>query len=167
MKVLWIWIAAFILTFVSGLYILRTLTFGTLELRLGFPFYWLVANRMTLPEASWNFTFLWSWFIVDFAIYVLVITTAAIIYEKKLILVSNRDIYRISFLLLNVILVICSWVFIIWISSIDFLLLIPQRSLAEYNINLGIGTWLRFLLGIVTIISTWFLIKHFKRTSTP
>ena len=165
MKVLRIWIAAFFLTLVSGLYILRPLTLGTTELRLGFPFHWLVANRIAVLEASWNFTFLWSWFIIDLAIYVLLITTAVVIYEKKLKLVSERNIYRISFLLFNVILVMCCLGFIIWMLLLDFRLInIPEIGYDTYS---GIWTWLRFLLGFMAVIVTWFLIKYFKRVSTP
>lgn len=162
MKVLKDWIAAFILTLVSGLYIVNSL-YG--ELRFGFPFHWLIANRSALPEASWSFNFLWSWFIADFAIYVLLVTTAMWIYEKKLKLVSNRNIYRITFLLLNVILVICCLVFIIWMLLLDFGVVIP--SSIGYDIYLGIWTWLRFLLGFMAVIVSWFLIKYFKRVPTP
>jgi len=162
MKVLKNWIAAVILTLVSGLYIV----ISSGEFRFGFPFHWLTA-RIIGVEASWSFNFLWSWFIVDLAIYALLVTAATWIYEKKLKLVSNRNIYRISFLLLYVILVICCWVFIILLSSTDFGLLRPGRSLTELEIYFGIRSWLRFLLGLVTIILTWFLIKYFKRVPTP
>jgi len=164
MKVLRIWIAAFILTLVSGLYIVRPLTLGTIELQLGFPFQWLIANRSSLLTA-WGFTFLWSWFLVDLAIYILLITAAVVIYEKKLKLVSERNIYRISFLLPNVILVICCLVFVIWISLLDFGIVI--LSSIGYDVYFGVWTWLRFLLGLMAIIVTWFLIKHFKRATTP
>jgi len=162
MKVLKNWIAAFILTLVSGLYIANSL-YG--ELRFGFPSHWLIASRSTGFEASWSFTFLWSWFIVDLAIYALLVTAATWIYEKKLKLVSNRNIYRISFLLFNVILVICCLVFIIWMVLLDFGVVIP--SSIGYDIYLGIWTWLRFLLGFMAVIVTWFLIKYFKRVPTP
>jgi len=161
MKVLWIWIRAFILTLVSGLYIVKSL-YG--ELRFGFPSHWLIANRSALPEASWSFTFLWSWFIFDLAIYVLLVTAAMWIYEK-LKLVSNRNIYRISFLLFNGILVICCLVFIIWMVLLDFGVVNP--SSIGYDIYLGIWSWLRFLLGFMAVIVTWFLIKYFKRVPTP
>jgi len=162
MKVLKDWIAAFIFTLVSGLYIV----IPSGEFRFGFPFHWLTA-RIIGGEASWSVSFLWSWFIVDLAIYMLLITAATWIYEKKLKLVSNHNFYRNSFLLLYMILVICCWVFIIWLSSLDFGLLMPWRSFTEYEIASGIKNWLRFLLGIVTIIMTWFLIKYLKRAPTP
>lgn len=159
MKVLKNWIAGFILTIVSGLYITQ---YG--ELHFGFPFHWLIANGSVLPEVPWIFTFLWNWFIVDFAIYVLLVMTVMWIYEK-LKLVSNRNIYRISFLMSKVILVICCWIFIIWMLLLDFGVVNPLSI--GYDIYLGIWTWLRFLLGFMAAIVTWFLIKHFKRASTP
>jgi hypothetical protein len=162
MKVLWIWIRAFILTFVSGLYIVNS-PYG--ELGFGFPSNWLIASRSIGVQASWSFNFLWSWFIVDLAIYALLVTAATWIYEKKLKLVSNRNIYRISFLLFNVILVICCLVFIIWMLLLNFGVVNP--SSIGYNIYFGIWTWLRFLLGFMAVIVTWFLIKYFKRVSTP
>jgi hypothetical protein len=166
MKILKIWIAAFFLTLVSGLFIVTPLTFDA-ELRFGFPDHWLIANRSIFPEAPWRFTFLWIGFIVDLAIYVLLVTTATVIYEKKLKFVSNRNIYRISFLLFYAVLVSCCWAFIIWLSSLDFGLLMPWRSPTEYEIASGIKSWLRFLLGFMAVIMTWFLIKYFKRASTP
>ena len=165
MKVLRIWIAAFLLTLTSGLFIIvKPLTFGA-EFRFGFPFHWLIASRNVFPEIPWSFTFLWNWIIVDFAIYILLFTAATVIYEKKLKLISNRNIYRISFLLLYAILAICCWAFIIWISLLDFGIVIPSRI--GYDVYFGMWSWLRFLFGLVTIILTWFLIKYFKRTSTP
>jgi hypothetical protein len=161
MKVLWIWIRAFILTLVSGLYTVHS-WYG--ELRFGFPANWLMASRSIGFEASWSFNFLWIWFIVDLAIYALLVTAAMWIYEK-LKLVSNRNIYRISFLLFNVILVICCLVFIIWMLLLDFEVVIP--SSIGYDIYSGIWTWLRFLIGFMTVIVTWFLIKYFKRVPTP
>ncbi len=165
MKVLRIWIAAFFLTLVSGLYIVKPLMFGAVELRLGFPAQWLIASRSVLFEVPWRFTFLWNWFIVDLAIYILVVTTATAIYEKKLKLISNRNIYRISFLVLNITLVICCWAFIIWMLLLDFELLNISRIGSD--IYFGTWIWLRFLLGFMAVIVTWFLIKYFKRTSTP
>jgi len=162
MKVLKNWIAAFILTLVSGLYIVHS---GYGELRFGFPSHWLIASRSALPVASWSFTFLWSWFIVDLAIYALLVTAATWIYEKKLKLVSNRNIYRISFLLFNVILVICCLVFIIWMLLLDFGAV--NLSSIGYDVYSGIWTWLRFLLGFMAVIVAWFLIKYFKRVPTP
>lgn len=164
MKILKIWITAFFLTLVSALFIVKPLMFSAKELHFGFPFHWLIANRSVLSEAPWSFTFLWNWFIVDLAIYVLLVTTATVIYEKKLKLVSNRNIYRISFLLFNVILVICCLAFIIWMLLLDFEIVIS--SSIGYDIYLGIWSWLRFLLGFMAVILTWFLIKYFKRAST-
>ena len=161
MKVLKDWITAFILTIVSGLYIVNSL-YG--ELHFGFPFQWLIANRSILPEAPWIFTFLWNWFIADLAIYALLVMTVMWIYEK-LKVVSNRDIYAISFLMSKAILAICCWILIIWMLSLDFGIINPLSI--GYDIYLGIWTWLRFLLGFMTAIVTWFLIKHFKRASTP
>jgi len=164
MKILKIWIAAFFLTLVSALFIIvKQLTFNA-EFRFGFPFHWLMANRSILSEAPWSFTFLWNWFIVDLAIYVLLVTTATVIYEKKLKLVSTRNIYRIFFSLLYAILVILCWAFIIWISLFYFGFVSPLST--GYDVFHGIWTWLRFLIAIVTIILTWFLIKYFKRAST-
>jgi len=161
MKILKIWIAAFLLTLASGLFIVRQLIFGA-EFRFGFPAQWLIASRSAWPEAPWRFTFLWNWFIVDLAIYILLVTTATVIYEKKLKLVSKHNIYRISFLLFYAVLVSCCWAFIIWRSLLDF-----GFPGITYEIYSGIWSWLRFLLAIVTIILTWFLIKYFKRASTP
>ena len=161
MKVLKDWIAAFILTLVSGLHIVNSL-YG--ELRFGFPFQWLIANGTISPEVPWIFTFLWSWFIADLAIYALLVMTVMWIYEK-LKVVSNRDIYAISFLMSKAILAICCWILIIWMLSLDFGIINPLSI--GYDIYLGIRTWLRFLLGFMTAIVTWFLIKHFKRASTP
>jgi len=161
MKILKIWIAAFILTLVSGLFIIvRQIGFSA-EFRFGFPFHWLIANRNYLPETLWSFTFLWNWFIVDLAIYVLLVTIATVIYEKKLKFVSNRNIYKIFFSLLYAVLVSCCWAFIIWISQFYFGFVSPSSDVFH-----GIWTWLRFLIAIVTIILTWFLIKYFKRAST-
>jgi len=164
MKILKIWIAAFFLTLVSGLFIVTPLTFDA-ERRFGFPDHWLIANRSIFPEAPWRFTFLWRGFIVDLAIYVLLVTTATVIYEKKLKFVSNRNIYRISFLLFYAVLVSCCFVFTIWMLLLDFGIVNP--SSIGYDIYLGIWTWLRFLLGFMAVIMTWFLIKYFKRASTP
>jgi len=165
MKVLRIWIAAFLLTLASGLFIIVKPLMSGAEFRFGFPTQWLIASRSVLSEAPWRFTFLWNWFIVDLAIYILVVTAATVIYEKKLKLISNRNIYRISFSLFYTILAICCWAFIIWISLLDFGIIIPSRI--GYDIYFGMWSWLRFLFGLVTIILTWFLIKYFKRTSTP
>jgi len=164
MKVRRIWISAFFLTLASGLYIVKPLILGAIELHLGFPAQWLMASRSVLPGTPWRFNFLWKWFIVDLAIYILLITTAIWIYEKKLKPVNTHNIYRLSFLLLNIILVICCLVFIIWMLLLDFGLL--NSSKIGYNIYLGIWTWLRFLLGFMATILTWFLIRYFKRTST-
>jgi hypothetical protein len=159
MKLLKTWVAAFILTIVSGLYITQ---YG--ELRFGFPFQWLIANRSVFSQAPWIFTFLWNWFIIDLAIYVLLVMAVMWIYEK-LEFVSNRNIYRISFLMSKVILVICCWIFIIWMLLLDFEAVNPLSI--GYDIYFGIWTWLRFLLGFMAVIVTWFLIKHFRRASTP
>jgi len=165
MKALRIWIVAFCLTLISGLFIIRkSLMFGS-QFSFGFPSHWLTVTRSALSETPWHFNFLWNWFIIDLAIYVLLLTAIKVIYEKKLKPVSTRNIHRISFLLSNIALAICCWVFIIWMLLLD--LGWANISKIGYDVYFGIWSWLRFLLGFTVALVTWFLIKNFKQTATP
>jgi len=164
MKVSTILVVTFIFTLLSGLYIVKPLVIDATVLKFGFPFHWLIATRgeFGLPYGPWYFTFVWNWFIVDFAIYGLLVTIGMGIYEKTLKRVSKPKAYRIFFWSSYVMLIICCWVMILWILLWDFLLLKMR-----FDTFLGIWRWLCFLLGVVTVIFTWFLIKYLKQVSTP
>jgi len=163
MKVSTILVVTFILTLLSGLYIVRNLRMEDAEGRqFGFPFHWLTAIRSAWSlNTPWHFTFLWNWFIVDFAIYGIVATIALGIYEKTFKRVSKPKIYRTFFLTSSVI-----FIFFCWALALSFFLL-DLRFIVMYDTAYEIWSGLRFLLGIATIIFTWFLIKYFKQVSTP
>jgi hypothetical protein len=163
-------IIAFILTFVSGLYIFSPLVIDATIIHFGFPLPWLEAQRGEFgrPFSPWRLTFQGLWFIVDFVIYGLITTIALSIYEKKLEHISKPKIYRIFFWLSSIVLVLCCWIFIFWnsIYSLPFLFDIYFLRQLDYN-YLRVESFLRFLLGVMTIIFTWFLIKYLKQVSTP
>jgi FlaA1/EpsC-like NDP-sugar epimerase len=165
MKIPNILIIAFVLTLVSGLYISYSWWILDAEhFYFGFPFHWLVASRSTwFPNAPWHSTFRGDLFFADFLIYGLVATIAMSIYEKKLRHMEEPKMYRIFFSLSAVALVICSWVFIFWSSN---LLRFFTSQFGSY-FHFELESFLRFLLGVTTVIFTWFLIKYLKQVSTP
>jgi len=76
-------IVALILTLGSGLYIVKPPMLDAEVVYFGFPFPWLTADRsLWLGPGPWQFTLMWFWFIGDFAIYILLVTTARGVYEK-------------------------------------------------------------------------------------
>jgi len=165
MKVENILVIAFILTLLSGLYrVNRPFIRDAVIVDFGFPFHWLEAGRSTWYESPLRFVVLWKWFIVDFAIYGLLVATAMCIYEKTLKQVGKPKIYRSLFWLSSVALVVCCWIFISWTSILPAVSLF--RDLLQpgsYNYS-RVESFLRFLLGVMTIVFTWFLIKHFKES---
>lgn len=168
MKVLRILVIAFILTLISGLYVVRPLVLDAIIVYLGFPFHWLIAHRgyFGYPPGPLKFDVSWGWFIVDFAIYGLLAATAMGIYEKTLKHVSKPKIYRFLSELSYVYLVICCWAIIFWTLFRETMPLFVNLIWLR-DIYSSVEGWLRFLLGVMTIIFTWFLIKHFKQASTP
>jgi len=161
MKVLAILVVTFVLTLLSGLYIVRPLILDAEERQFGFPFQWLIALRSTWSlNMPWHFTFLWNWFIVDFAIYGLPVTMALGIYEKMFKRVSKPNIYRTFFLTSSAILIIFCWALALSFLLFDLRFIVMYDTAYEWS-------GLRFLLGIATIIFAWFLIKYFKQISTP
>jgi len=160
---------AFLFTLVSGFYI-EIPRIGNAEIiHLGFPLHWQTVWRsFWLSGFGWHFTFLWHWFIVDLAIYGLLITLAVVIYEKKLKDVSKLNIYRILFRSSSLVLLIC---FYILVFQAMFLLYYRQAQfdfsdidhwrfllyhIAEYNL-------LFYLIGETTVIFTWSFIKYRKQ----
>jgi hypothetical protein len=159
-------IMAFVLSVVSGLYIFQPWMLDAEYVYFGFPFQWLEAGRSRWgwPPGPWHFTFLWPGFIIDFLIYRAIVTIAMLIYERKLEHISKPELCRKFLWLSAVLLVVVCWAVILWDrSSIPFL-----SFLWNFMGNYYIGrSFLRFLLGLVTIIFTWFLIKYLKQVSTP
>jgi len=169
MKVENILVIAIVLTLVSGLYISYSWWILDAEfVYFGFPFHWLVAGRSTwLPNTPWRFTFRGDSFFADFLIYGLVATIAMSIYERKLRHMEEPKMYRIFFSLSAVVLVICSWVFIFWNSNLLPFFYKNFTSQFGSYFHFELESFLRFLLGVTTIIFTWFLIKYLKQVSTP
>jgi hypothetical protein len=165
MKILNILIIAFVLTLVSGLYISysrRSLDAQTVY--LGFPFHWLDISRSTwFPNAPWHSTFRGDSFFADFLIYGAIVTIAMLIYERKLEHISKPELCRKFLWLSAVLLVVVCWAVILWESSIPLLSFL-WNIMGYYDIG---KSFLRFLLGLMTIIFTWFLIKYLKQVSTP
>lgn len=172
MKISAILVLTFILTLLSGLYIerpsesytiLRLNIVQVVEWRLGFPLQWLIARSTWQLNTPWHFTFLWNWFIADFAIYAIIVTIAMVIYERTLKHESKPNIYRIYLWSSSAILVICCWAMISWTLVYPFWWI----RIFEIETALRVLSGLRFLLGVVTIIFTWFLVKHFRQASSP
>ena len=157
---------AFLFTLVSGFYIEIPLILDAEIIRLGFPLHWLTAGRSTLwGIKTWQFFFLWYWFIVDLAIYGLLIAIAVVIYEKKLKDVSKLNIYRVIFRSSSLVLLICFYILVFQVlyyrqARFDFLDIAYWRFLlyhiAEYNL-------LFYLIGETTVIFTWSFIKYRKQ----
>ncbi|MGD8544057.1 MAG: hypothetical protein PVG48_02950 [Candidatus Bathyarchaeota archaeon] len=158
-------IIAFVLSIVSGLYISNLGVIDATIIHFGFPLPWLEAGRSEfgVPYGPWRFTLLGTFFI-DFLIYGAIVIIAMRIYEKLLEHISKPELYRKFLWLSAVLLVVVCWAVILWDrSSIPFL-----SFLWNFMGNYDIGkSFLRFLLGLMTIIFTWFLIKYIKQVSTP
>jgi len=180
--VLRILVIAFIFTLFSGIYIFRLSARFLTQVSFGFPFHWLIASRSVLESHGvgphtieiyslglWHVNFLWSWFFADFAIYGLLVTTAMGIYEKKLEHMSKPKIYGFFFLLSSVVLITCCWVFIFWNSIYSLPSFLVRNSLLQmpYNNYARVESFLRFFIGVMTIVFTWSLIKYLRKVSTP
>ncbi|MGD8506422.1 MAG: hypothetical protein PVF15_07140 [Candidatus Bathyarchaeota archaeon] len=81
-------IGGFLLTLISGLYIVNLPLTDSEAIYFGFPFSWLKAGRKTLfsppPPPPWIYHFLRNRFIVDFAIYTMLVASALTVYFKFL-----------------------------------------------------------------------------------
>ena len=166
MKIPNIVIITLILTLVSGLYIFQPNMVGGAEIRFGFPLPWFNARRSMfgMPFGPWHYTFLELLFFIDFLIYGAIVTIAMLIYERKLEHISKPELCRKFLWLSAVLLVVVCWAVILWDRiSIPFLSFLWNVT-GYYDIGKSL---LRFLLGLMTIIFTWFLIKYLKQVSTP